>query len=163
MYFLKGCHFLRCQLLWHLTNCKIWKKKYCWRLSILNSQAFIPLEQLRSPIYSNICFYFECEFISCSKYWHFTCFFMLSNLRIRVKNKISSHQRRSMKKLLLNVSQYSQKKILHHRCFPVNIPKFLRTPILKSICEWLPLNQDVPLDFFLVISLGNQSKTEMEM
>ena len=27
------------------------------------------------------------------------------------------------------------KKRLQHRCFPVNIAKFLRTPILKNICE----------------------------
>ena len=25
-------------------------------------------------------------------------------------------------------------------CFPMNIAKFLRTPILKNICEWLLLN-----------------------
>ena len=28
---------------------------------------------------------------------------------------------------------------LQHRCFPVNIAKFLRTPILKNISEWLLL------------------------
>ena len=26
-----------------------------------------------------------------------------------------------------------------HRCFPVNIEKFLRAPILKNICQRLPL------------------------
>ena len=31
------------------------------------------------------------------------------------------------------------KNTLRHRCFPVNIAKFLRTPILKSICERLLL------------------------
>ena len=31
------------------------------------------------------------------------------------------------------------KKRLHHRYFPVNITKFLRTPILKNICEKLLL------------------------
>ena len=31
------------------------------------------------------------------------------------------------------------KKRLQHRCFPVNIAKFLRTPILKNICERLLL------------------------
>ena len=31
------------------------------------------------------------------------------------------------------------KKILQHRCFPVNIAKFLRSPILKNICQWLLL------------------------
>ena len=30
-------------------------------------------------------------------------------------------------------------KRLQHRCFPVNIAKLLRTPILKNICEWLLL------------------------
>ena len=30
---------------------------------------------------------------------------------------------------------------LQHRCFPVNIAKSLRTPILKNICEWLLLNE----------------------
>ena len=28
---------------------------------------------------------------------------------------------------------------LQHRCFPVNIAKFLKTPVLKSICKWLLL------------------------
>ena len=31
------------------------------------------------------------------------------------------------------------KKRLQHRCLLVNIAKFLRTPILKNICEWLLL------------------------
>ena len=31
------------------------------------------------------------------------------------------------------------KKRLHHRYFPVNIAKFLRTSILKNTCEWLLL------------------------
>ena len=31
------------------------------------------------------------------------------------------------------------KEILQHRCFPVNIANFLKTPILKNICEWLLL------------------------
>ena len=30
------------------------------------------------------------------------------------------------------------KKRLQHSCFPVNIAKFLRTPILKNICKQLP-------------------------
>ena len=29
------------------------------------------------------------------------------------------------------------KKRLQHRCFPMNIAKFLRTPVLKNICERL--------------------------
>ena len=31
-------------------------------------------------------------------------------------------------------------KLFQHRCFPVNIGEFLRTPILKNICKWLLLN-----------------------
>ena len=31
------------------------------------------------------------------------------------------------------------KKRLQHRCFPLNIAKFLRTPTLKNICERLLL------------------------
>ena len=31
------------------------------------------------------------------------------------------------------------KKRLQHRCFPVNITKFLRIPILKNICQRLLL------------------------
>ena len=52
-----------------------------------------------------------------------------------------------LKKLLLENLQYSQEtpvleslfyeKRLQHRCFLVNIAKFLRTPILKNICEQL--------------------------
>ena len=63
------------------------------------------------------------------------------------------------KKLLFIISQYSQenscvggffliklqafsfiKKRLQHSCFPVNIAKFLRTPILKKICKRLLLD-----------------------
>ena len=45
------------------------------------------------------------------------------------------------------------KKGLQHRCFPVNILKFLRAPILKDICERLPL-----LVTALVICFANTSK-----
>ena len=31
-------------------------------------------------------------------------------------------------------------ELFQHRCFPVNIAKILRTPILKNICERLLLN-----------------------
>ena len=72
------------------------------------------------------------------------------------------------KKLFLKISQYSQEKNcagvsfliklqalspvtllkrLQHRCFPMNIVKFLRTPILKNICEPLLLNSVWPLQF----------------
>ena len=50
------------------------------------------------------------------------------------------------KKLLLKILQYSQentcvgvsfiKRRVQHRCFPVNIAKCLRTPILKNSYEW---------------------------
>ena len=64
----------------------------------------------------------------------------------------------SIKKLFLKILQYSKsckilqiffnenvglqscnffKKRLQHRCFPVNIAKFLRTPVLKNICQRL--------------------------
>ena len=33
--------------------------------------------------------------------------------------------------------EYLFNKVAGFRCFPVNIAKFLRTPILKSICERL--------------------------
>ena len=32
------------------------------------------------------------------------------------------------------------KKKLQHRCFPVNIPKFIRTPVLMNTCERLLLS-----------------------
>ena len=34
------------------------------------------------------------------------------------------------------------KKRLQHRCFPVNIATFLKTPTLTNICEWLLLKLD---------------------
>ena len=64
----------------------------------------------------------------------------------------SCYQRFSIKKLFINISQYSQentcirvcfnfiKKSLQHRYFPVNIAKFLSTPTLKNICKRLLLN-----------------------
>ena len=57
----------------------------------------------------------------------------------------------SCKKLTLKISENSQentrsivfcnftKKRLWHRCFPVNFPKFLRTPFLTEHCQWLLL------------------------
>ena len=55
----------------------------------------------------------------------------------------SSHQRCSVKKgVLKNLANFTEKdlcwslkKRLQHRCFPMNIAKFLRTSILKNICE----------------------------
>ena len=62
----------------------------------------------------------------------------------------SSHQRCSIKKGVLRnftkligkhlcQGQLYLKTILWHKCFPVNFPKFLRTPILKNNCERLLL------------------------
>ena len=66
-------------------------------------------------------------------------------------------QRCSVKKMLLKPTQNSQentctgvseglkacnfiKKRFQYRCFLVNFAKFLRTPLLKNICEPLPLH-----------------------
>ena len=67
----------------------------------------------------------------------------------------SSHGRCLWKKVFLEISQENTcvgvffnkvvgvkacnfiKKALQHRCFPVKFAKFLRTPILKNICERL--------------------------
>ena len=56
-----------------------------------------------------------------------------------------NHQRCSIKKSgLNNFATFTRKhlkasnfikKRLQHKCFPVNAAKFLRTPILKNICE----------------------------
>ena len=40
------------------------------------------------------------------------------------------------------------KKRLQHRCFPVNIAKFLRTPTLKNICKRLLLSIRLKLSKF---------------
>ena len=52
-----------------------------------------------------------------------------------------SHGRCSMKKSIfkyLKTCNFILKRLLH-KCFPLNIAKFLRTPILKKICGWLLL------------------------
>ena len=64
----------------------------------------------------------------------------------------SSHRRCSVKKgVLKNFANFTGKHLcwslfwnfiknrLQHRCFPVKFAKFLRTPILKNICERLLL------------------------
>ena len=61
----------------------------------------------------------------------------------------SSHRRCSVKKVFLEISQNLQentyarvsfsKKRLWHRCFPVNFPKFLRTPFLQNTSRRLLL------------------------
>ena len=40
----------------------------------------------------------------------------------------------------LKACDFIQKR-LQHSCFSMNIGKFLRTPILKNICEWLLLTR----------------------
>ena len=39
------------------------------------------------------------------------------------------------------------KKRLQHKCFPLKVPKFLRTPFLKNTLRWMPLEKD-RLTFF---------------
>ena len=46
------------------------------------------------------------------------------------------------------------KKILQHRCFLVNIAKFLRTPILKKICQPASRYNGMP-QMFQVTSIAN--------
>ena len=88
----------------------------------------------------------------------------------------SSRRRYSIKKTVLEISQYhlrwslfliklqAYKKRLQHRCFPVNIARVLRTPILKNILErlLLPLgyitikeyySQTLPLSLVLIFDV----------
>ena len=51
----------------------------------------------------------------------------------------SSHPKCSIKNAVLKKVYNFIKNIHRHRCFHVNITKFLRTPILKNICERLLL------------------------
>ena len=81
----------------------------------------------------------------------------------------SSHLRCSMKKLFLKFCNIYRKtpvleslfdevaglktcnfikKRLQHRCFSVNILKFLRTPILKNICQRLRSNKTIFCSLF---------------
>ena len=52
-----------------------------------------------------------------------------------------SHQRFSIKRGVLQACNFIQKR-LKHRCFPLNFAKFLRTLILKNICEQLLFYQN---------------------
>ena len=82
----------------------------------------------------------------------------ISNIHHHIKFRRSITNRCSIKTLLLKILQYSWEntcvglpflmkmqafspvnfeKRLQHKCFPVNIVKFLRTPALKNICEQL--------------------------
>ena len=63
-----------------------------------------------------------------SSYWGCS---IKNAVRIR-KNLQYSHKTIVLKSLLINFKFI--KKGLQHRCFPVNIAKFLRKPILKNIC-----------------------------
>ena len=53
----------------------------------------------------------------------------------------------------LKVSNFIKKR-LWHRCFPVNIAKFLRKPILKNICEWLLLQFLIKMYLLYAKSMG---------
>ena len=46
------------------------------------------------------------------------------------------------------------KKKLQHRCFRVNNAKFLKTLILKSVCERLLLNNSIDCNFLTLILLA---------
>ena len=66
-----------------------------------------------------------------------------------IKISRNSHWRFSIKKVVLkNLAIFIREnlscslfliKLFQHRCFPVNMAKLLRTPILKNICEQLLL------------------------
>ena len=81
---------------------------------------------------------------------------MLTQKVLAMLDKIrSSHQRCSVKQgVLKNFANFTEKylcwslslrpatllkKRLQHRCFPMKFAKILRTPVLKNICERLPL------------------------
>ena len=60
----------------------------------------------------------------------------------QIKFRKGMMNRLSVKILFLKISQYSHKnscvkRRLQRSCFPMNIAKFLRTPVLKNICERL--------------------------
>ena len=85
--------------------------------------------------------------------WRVTVCYYMSRKRFRVNLQSivtwikSSHRRCFIKKAVLkNFAILPGKHLcwslcwrLQHRCFPVNIVKFLRTPVLKNICERLLL------------------------
>ena len=57
--------------------------------------------------------------------------------KISYSNKFHNIHRKMLvlESLFNKVAWKFIKKRLQHRCFPVNISKFVRTPILKNICE----------------------------
>ena len=64
----------------------------------------------------------------------FLCLNSQKNLWIRITDFQKHHQRYYMKNL--QACNFIKKR-LHHGCFPVNIVKFSKTPILRNICERL--------------------------
>ena len=54
------------------------------------------------------------------------------------------------------------KKRLQHICFPVNIAKFLRTPILKNICDRLLLNLSSQSLLIIIYYKINQFNTRYD-
>ena len=73
-------------------------------------------------------------------YWKYELNVRNSHRRCSVK-KVLFHRKTPLLKSLFNRASRTAtfKKCLQHRCFPVEFAKFLRTPILKNICEWLLL------------------------
>ena len=61
-------------------------------------------------------------------------FEIISNNNTSNQYKYKSHESPVLESLFNKVA--GQKR-LQHRCFPVKLAKFLRTPILKNICGWL--------------------------
>ena len=84
-------------------------------------------------------------------YWNIKSFFLvlLRFMWLILDEFRSSHQRCSQKSCsqkFCNIhwktpvlASLFNKKRLQHRCFSINIAKFLRTPTLKNICEQLLL------------------------
>ena len=78
---------------------------------------------------------------------HFKCHYSILNLQKHLEKQPPEC---SVKKVFLKILQFSQKAVsfqvcnvikkrLQHRCFLVKCANFLRTPILKNICERLLL------------------------
>ena len=104
--------------------------------------------------------------------WMFSRFVNCTNGTKSYKTSHISHRRCSKKKAVLkNLAIFAEKtplfeslfdkvvdlqacdfikKRLQHRCFPVNIATFLRTPILKNSCKRLLLNDS----FVAILRLG---------
>ena len=55
-----------------------------------------------------------------------------------IRRKTSVLESLFNKAAVLQTSNFIKKR-LQHRCFSVNIAKYLRTPILKNFCKWLLL------------------------